>query len=198
MNELWLARHGETEWTLSRQHTSLTDLPLTPRGEEQARALGERLAGRPFARAVSSPLERARRTAELAGFEPELDDDYVEYRYGDYEGRTTAEIRSERPDWDLWDDGCPGGETTAEVAARADRVLERAREAEGPVLLFGHGHMTRVLAARYLGLDGRAGRLLGLDTATLSVLGSEHGRPAIRRWNEGCHLERLPKRGDPL
>ena len=193
MNELWLARHGETEWTLSRQHTGSTDLPLTPHGEEQARALAGALAGQEFALALSSPAQRAVRTAELAGFGEmlEIDENLREYDYGEYEGRTTAEIKKERPDWDLWRDGCPGGEQTAEVAARADRVLERVDEADGPVVAFGHGHMSRVVAARFLGLEGEAGRLLMLSTATLSVLGFEHGGAAVSRWNEDCHLRGL-------
>src|SRR3954454_10417247 len=181
MNELWLARHGETEWTLSRQHTGSTDLPLTPHGEDQARALASALAGQEFARALSSPAQRAVRTAELAGFGEmlEIDENLREYDYGEYEGRTTAEIKKERPDWDLWRDGCPGGGQTAQVAARADRVLERVDAAGGPVVTFWHGHMSRVVAARFLGLDGEAGRLLMLSTATLSVLGFEHGGAAV-------------------
>ena len=192
--ELWLARHGETEWTLSRQHTSVTDLDLTARGEEQARALADRLRDVHFDVVISSPLKRARRTAELAGLGDQLecDEDLIEYRYGEYEGVTTAEIRKTRPDWDLWRDGNPGGETTPEVAARADRAIERIRErGGGAAVLFGHGHMSRVVAARWLGLDATVGRYLMLQTATLSIIGVEHGHPAIRLWNDGSHLAGL-------
>jgi broad specificity phosphatase PhoE len=186
VNELWLARHGETEWTLSRQHTSSTDLEITPNGEVQARALGERVRGRDFALVCSSPMQRARRTAELAGFGDRLEilDDFREWDYGEYEGVTTDEIHETRPDWDLWRDGCPGGETVEQVAARADRLVERIHAAGGPVLCFGHGHMSRVLGARYLGLDGTGGRHLMMGTATLSIIGDEHDHPAIRLWNE--------------
>ncbi len=191
MDELWLARHGETEWSLSKRHTGITDLELTERGVIQARALGARLKDDEFDLVISSPLIRARRTAELAGYENEvvLDDDLIEYRYGDYEGMTTPDIRAERPGWSLWDDGCPGGEVTDDVARRADRVLERARGAEGKVLVFGHGHMSRVLAARFLGLEGRSGSLFILGTAALSILGYEHERPAVSLWNDNAHLE---------
>jgi probable phosphoglycerate mutase len=184
--ELWLARHGETEWTLSRQHTSTTDLDLTPNGEEQSRRLGERLEGHDFAWVFSSPRKRARRTAELAGFGDRLElvEDFVEWDYGDYEGVTTAEIHARLdPAWDLWRDGNPGGESLAQVVARADRIVARVRDAGGPVLCFGHGHMSRVLAARYLGLDGERGRHLMMGTATLSIIADEHGHPAIRLWN---------------
>lgn len=188
--ELWIARHGETEWTISRRHTGRTDIPLTPRGETQATALGERLRGMSFALVLASPLERARRTAELAGFgeQATADRDLAEVDYGEYEGRTTAEITRARPGWDLWRDGCPGGETVADAAVRADRVLARASAADGPVLLVGHGHMSRVLAARALREDPVLGRHLALDTAALSIVGSEHGEPAIRLWNDLSHL----------
>lgn len=191
MTDLWLARHGETEWTLSRQHTSVTDIPLTERGERQAAALGARLAGGAFDLVLSSPAQRARRTAEIAGFGDrlELDDDFREWRYGEYEGVTTAEIRRTRPDWDLWRDGNPGGESPAEVAARADRLVARIRErAPARVLLFGHGHMSRVVTARWLGHDAALGRHLALGTATLSVVGVEHAHAAIRLWNDASHL----------
>ena len=190
MNEIWLARHGETEWSLSRQHTSVTDVDLTEAGVSQARALGVRLTNHHFDRILSSPSIRARRTAEIAGFSEvlEIDDDLVEYRYGDYEGRTTNDIRKERPEWNLWRDGCPGGETTEEVSRRADRVLRRLEDDEGAAVLFAHGHVSRILAARSIGLDGVAGGLLMLGTATLSIVGREHGRPAIRLWNDGSHL----------
>jgi broad specificity phosphatase PhoE len=189
--ELWLARHGETEWTLSRQHTSVTDIPLTQNGEKQARKLGERLRHVDFDVVLSSPAIRARHTAELAGFgdRVDVDEDFVEWHYGEYEGVTTAEIRKTRPDWDLWRDGCPGGETLQEVAVRADRVIERIRsQGERAALVFGHGHMSRVTAARWLGLDGEIGRHLIMQTATLSIIGAEHFHPAIRLWNDPSHL----------
>lgn len=190
LNELWLARHGETEWSLAGRHTGRTDVPLTPRGERQAVALGERLRGVEFALVLASPRERAQRTAELAGFGDvlEVDADLVEVDYGAYEGRTTAEIQRTRPGWDLWRDGCPGGETIAQAAARAERVLARAREAGGPVLLVGHGHLTRTLASRALTLDPGHGRHLALDPASLSIVGSEHAAPALWLWNDASHL----------
>jgi len=192
LNELWLARHGETEWSLAGRHTGRTDVPLTPQGERQAIALGERLRGAAFALVLASPLQRARRTAELAGFGDRLviDADLVELDYGDYEGRTTAEIHRARPDWDLWRDGCPGGETLAQAAERAERVLARARELgpARPVLLIGHGHLTRTLVARALTLAPDHGRHLALDPATLSIVGAEHSLPALRLWNDGSHL----------
>src|SRR5438270_6453766 len=157
---VYLARHGETAWSLSGQHTGRTDIPLTERGERNAVRLGERLAGLTFARVFTSPLQRARRTCELAGFGDiaEVDPELVEWDYGACEGRLTADIRKERPDWQLFRDGCPGGETPAAVGARADRVLERVRAVGGDVLLFSSGHFLRVLAARWLGLDPSAGR----------------------------------------
>lgn len=190
LNELWLARHGETEWSLSGRHTGRTDVPLTAHGEEQAAALGARLRGVSFALVLTSPLERARRTAELAGFGDELDfdSDLMEVDYGEYEGRTTAEIHRARPDWDLWRDGCPGGETIAEAAARAERVLARVRAVDGPVLLVGHGHLTRTLASRALTLDPDHGRHLALDPASLSIVGAEHAAPALWLWNDASHL----------
>jgi broad specificity phosphatase PhoE len=190
LNELWLARHGETEWSRSGRHTGRTDIPLTARGERQAAALGARLRGVSFALVLASPLERARRTAELAGFGDALafDPDLMEVDYGEYEGRTTAEIHRARPDWDLWRDGCPGGETIAEAAARADRVLARVRAVDGPVLLVGHGHLTRALAARALTLDADHGRHLALDPASLSIVGAEHAAPVLWLWNDASHL----------
>jgi len=187
-----LARHGETEWSLTGQHTGVTDLPLTERGEHNARRLGERLKGIEFAKVFTSPLQRAVRTCELAGFGAlaEVDRDLVEWNYGQYEGRRTAEIRMERPDWELFRDGCPGGEMPAQAAARADRVVSRVRAVQGEVLIFSSGHFLRVLAARWLGLDPGAGRYFLLSTASLSALGYEHSRfqPVIRLWNDTRHV----------
>jgi broad specificity phosphatase PhoE len=192
LGELWLARHGETEWSRAGRHTGRSDVPLTSRGERQAIALGERLRGVAFALVLVSPLQRALRTAELAGFGDRLvlDADLVELDYGDYEGRTTAEIHRARPDWDLWRDGCPGGETLAQAALRAERVLARARELDParPVLLIGNGHLTRVCVSRALTLSPDHGRHLALDPATLSIVGAEHSLPALRLWNDGSHL----------
>jgi probable phosphoglycerate mutase len=182
--EIWLVRHGETEWTVSKQHTGRTDIGLTPDGEEQARALRARLADHPFAVVLTSPLARARRTAELAGFESaEADQRLVELDYGDYEGLKTADIHKERPDWVLWRDGSPGGETIEEAGARADAVAAEIAAADGDVLMFGHGHFSRVLGARLLGLPATEGRLLMLSPASISVIGWEHDQRAIKRWN---------------
>lgn len=190
VNELWLARHGETKWSRAGRHTGRTDVPLTARGERQAQALGERLHGMAFALVLTSPLERALRTAELAGFGDVLvlDEDLVEVDYGAYEGRTTAEIQRMRPGWDLWRDGCPEGETIAQAAVRAERVLARARATDGPVLLVGHGHLTRTLASRALTLAPDHGRHLALDPASLSIVGTEHTAPALWLWNDASHL----------
>jgi len=188
----YLARHGETAWSLSGQHTGLTDLPLTGNGERNARRLGERLAGMRFAKVLTSPLQRAARTCELAGFgaAAEVDPDLVEWNYGEYEGRRTKEIRAERPDWQLFRDGCPGGESPREIGARADRVVARVRAVRGDVLVFSSGHFLRVFAARWLGLEPAAGRYLLLGTAALSALGYEHGEaePVIRLWNDVRHV----------
>ena len=190
---IYLARHGETAWSVSGQHTGRTDLPLTARGEENARRLGRRLAGLAFARIVTSPLERARRTCELAGFGAAagIDPDLLEWDYGAYEGMTPEQIHRDRPGWEIFRDGCPGGESLSEVAARADRVAARLQAASANVLVFSSGHLLRVLAARWLGLDGTLGRYLFLDTAALSVLGYQHSvnEPAIRLWNDCEHLE---------
>jgi probable phosphoglycerate mutase len=187
-----LARHGETAWTISGQHTGLTDLPLTERGERNAVRLGERLRGLTFARVFTSPLRRARRTCELAGFgdRAEVDPDLIEWNYGEYEGKRTAEIRQQRPDWLLFRDGCPGGESPATIGARADRVIGRLRAVGGDVLVFSSADFLRVLAARWLGLGVDAGRLLKLDTATLSVVGYDHNlqEPVIRLWNDARHV----------
>jgi len=181
---LWLVRHGETAWTLSRQHTGRTDIPLTPNGEALARdMLAPKLAGVAFDLVLSSPLSRARETARLAGFDPELDDRLREFDYGDYEGLTTDEIHQRRPGWDLWNDGCPGGETAEDVGARMDALIaERVREAGERVLIFGHGHALRILTARWLELPAREGRAFLLAPAALGITGAEHGRPAIERW----------------
>ncbi len=189
--EVYLARHGETEWTVTRRHTGRTDLRLTARGEDNARGLRERLRGLAFDRVFVSPLQRARRTCELAGFGDRavIITDLSEWDYGSYEGRRTDEIHRERPGWRLFRDGCPGGESVAEVGARADRVMERLRSLPGHVLLFGHGHFFRVLAARWLGLSAEDARYFVLGTAALSVLGYEHSldEPAILLWNDDRH-----------
>ena len=180
-----LVRHGETEWSASGRHTSRTDVPLTERGREAARRLGERLAGREFALVLTSPRARARDTCAEAGFgdAAEVTEDLAEWDYGGYEGLTTPEIRVDRPGWLLWDDGVPGGETATQVAARADRVIERALAADGDVALFAHGHILRVIGARWLGQPARFGGSLGLDTASLSELGFEHENRVLLRWN---------------
>lgn len=188
-----LARHGETAWSLSGQHTGLTDLPLTERGECKARSLGVRLKGSAFAKVFTSPLKRAIRTCELAGFgeQAEIDRDLVEWDYGQYEGLRTAEIHGRRPDWQLFRDGCPGGESSDQIGARADRIVARVRSLKENVLLFSSGHFLRVLAARWLGLDAEVGGYFVLETASLSILGYEHNRsePAIRLWNDARHAE---------
>jgi len=188
---LYLARHGETAWSLSGQHTGLTDLPLTERGERNARRLGKRLQGMTFAKAFTSPLQRAARTCELAGFGTvaELDRDLLEWNYGEYEGRRSTEIHIERPDWQLFRDGCPEGETPDQVGARADRVVSRVRAVQGDVLLFSSGHFLRVLAARWLALQAAAGKYFLLSTASLSALSYEHdlSQPVIRLWNDIRH-----------
>ncbi|HEU0155402.1 MAG TPA: histidine phosphatase family protein [Stellaceae bacterium] len=185
---LCLARHGETLWSLSGQHTGRTDLPLTAAGEAAARRLGERLRGRAFAKVLTSPSQRARRTCKLTGFgaAAEVEPDLAEWDYGDYEGRRTVEILAERPDWLLFRDGCPGGETAAQVGARADRVIARLRAVRGDALAVSSAHILRVLAARWLGLEPAGGRLLLLGTASLSLLGYEHNltEPVIRLWND--------------
>jgi probable phosphoglycerate mutase len=189
---LYLARHGETAWSLSGQHTGLTDLPLTERGERNARQLGERLKGLTFAKVFTSPLQRAARTCELAGFgeTAEVEPGLLEWDYGKYEGRTPADIHRERPDWYIFRDGCPGGESPEQVGARADRVVSRVRAVRGDVLLFSSGHFLRVLAARWLGLEPGAGRYFLLSTASLSALGYDHNRsqPAIRLWDDTRHV----------
>jgi len=189
----YLARHGETAWSLTGQHTGLTDLPLTECGERNARRLGERLKGLTFAKVWTSPLQRVARTCELAGFGAvaEVDRNLLEWNYGDYEGRRTAEIHAERPDWQLFRDGCPAGETPDAVGARADRMVRRVRAIRGDVLLFSSGHFLRVLAARWLGIEPGAGRFFVLSTASLSALGYEHNlfQPVIRLWDDTRHVE---------
>jgi broad specificity phosphatase PhoE len=190
---IYLARHGETAWSITGQHTGLTDLPLTERGEQNARALGYRLIEQSFTKVFTSPLQRAARTCELAGFgaQAEVDRDLLEWDYGEYEGRRTAEIHVGRPDWQLFRDGCPGGESPDQVGARADRMLSRLRTVRGgDVLLFSSGHFLRVLAARWLGLEPAAGRFFLLSTASLSAVGFEHNRsqPVIRLWDDNRHV----------
>ena len=190
---VYVARHGETAWTLSGQYTGFTDLPLTERGERNARRLAERLRGLTFAKVFTSPLQRARRTCELAGFGviAEIDRDLLEWNYGEYEGRRTAEILKERPNWQLFLDGCPGGESPNQIGARADRAVKRVRAIDGDVLVFSSGHFLRVFAARWLGLDAAFGRCFVLSTASLSALGYEHNRsqPVIRLWDDTRHVE---------
>ena len=189
---VYLARHGETAWSLSGQHTGLTDLPLTEHGERNASRLRERLAGLRFAKVFTSPLQRASRTCQLAGFGDvaEVDRDLLEWNYGQYEGRRSAEILAGRPDWLLFRDGCPGGESPEDVAARADLVVERVRSIAGNVLLFSSGHFLRVLAARWLGLSPLGGKYLLLSTASVSALSYEHNvaEPAVRLWNDTRHV----------
>lgn len=183
-----LVRHGETAWSMTGQHTGLTDIPLTEEGERRARSLGGRFKGVTFDRAFSSPLQRARRTCELAGFGAvaKVDPDLVEWNYGDYEGRTSKEILAARPGWRLFHDGCPNGEQPADVGARADRVIARLRAADDRAIVFSSGHILRVLAARWLGLAPSEGRLFMLGTASVSILGYEHDKsePAVQLWNE--------------
>jgi broad specificity phosphatase PhoE len=189
-HELWLVRHGETEWARLGRHTGRTDIPLTETGRAQARVLGRRLAGHTFGLVLTSPLSRASETAALAGFGGVaiVDPDLREWDYGALEGRLTADIRVDYPGWTIWTGPWPEGETVEEVGARADRVVERARAAGSDVLVFAHGHLLRVLAARWLDLPPDSGRLFALGTATLSVLGWERENPVIETWNEASHL----------
>jgi probable phosphoglycerate mutase len=184
--EVVLVRHGETEWTLSGRHTGRTDIPLTDRGREEARALAAELAGRPFALVLTSPLARAAETCLLAGLggHARERDELMEWDYGAYEGRTTLDIRREHRGWTLWNDGVPEGETAAEVAARVDRVIVELRSTDGDAAVFAHGHLLRVLAARWLGLEPAAGRFFALDPATISILGYERETPVVRAWNQ--------------
>jgi probable phosphoglycerate mutase len=189
---IYLARHGETAWSVSGQHTGRTDIPLTERGERNARRLGERLRGLTFVKVLTSPLQRARRTCELAGFGPvaEIDADLLEWDYGEYEGLTSAQIHAKRPDWNLFRDGCPGGETPDHIGARADGVVHKLRAMNGDVLLFSSGHFLRVLTARWLGLEPAGARFFLLGTASLSALSYEHNQsePAIRFWDDTRHV----------
>lgn len=188
MTQLYLVRHGETEWSANGRHTSVTDLPLTPRGEQAARALRGHLDPAGFGLVLSSPRQRARRTAELAGFTgthaPQLDPDLAEWAYGDYEGRTSAEIQRDVPGWTIWTHPAPDGETAEQVAARLDRVVERVRDSGVErAICFGHGHALRALTMRWLRFDLALGVHFPLDTSTISVLGEEKGEPALERWN---------------
>jgi broad specificity phosphatase PhoE/predicted enzyme related to lactoylglutathione lyase len=190
--QIYLVRHGETEWSRSGQHTGRTDIPLTPLGKEQALDLGRRLTGHPFALVLTSPLSRAAETARLAGFgDAERADDLMEWDYGEFEGRTTADIREGLPEWTIWAGPWRGGETADQVGARADRVLAHCLDpaVEGDSLLFAHGHVLRVLTARWLGLHARQGGLFALGTATIGILGWERSTHVIETWNEACHLE---------
>jgi broad specificity phosphatase PhoE len=190
---IYLVRHGETEWARLGRHTGHTDIPLTDVGREQATALGQRLADHRFARVLTSPLSRAAETASLAGYpQAEPDTDLMEWDYGDLEGRRTADIRDDLPGWSIWTGPWPGGEAIDDVAARTDRVIERclAPEPDGDVLLFGHGHLLRVLAARWLEQPPAAGGMFVLGTATIGVVGMDHGLRVVHTWNEACHLDR--------
>jgi len=199
---VYLVRHGETAWSLSGQHTGLTDLPLTESGKQNARRLGERLQRLTFTKVFTSPLQRARRTCELAGFGSvaEVDSKLVEWNYGQYEGLRTGEIREKNPDWQLFRDGCPGGESPALVGARADQIVDRLRAIKGDVLVFSSGHFLRVLAVRWLALEPASGGFFVLNTASVSVLGYEKdlSQPAIQLWNDTSHLDDQPNRGSKI
>ena len=182
--ELWVIRHGETEWSRDGKHTSRTEVELTPEGEDVARGLADRLDGVEFDLVLTSPRLRARRTAELAGFtDAHVEDDLAEWDYGDYEGITTAQIRTAVAGWTVWTDPCPNGESAEQVGKRLDRVVAKVRAHGGRVLVFGHGHASRALACRWLGLTVSDGRLFRLDTGAVSVLGYDHESPAVARWN---------------
>jgi broad specificity phosphatase PhoE len=189
---VYLARHGNTAWTHSGQHTGITDLPLTPDGERNAVRLGERLTGLAFAKVFTSPLQRAARTCELAGFGAvaESDRDLVEWNYGKYEGLTSAQVLQQRPDWDLFRDGCPDGESPEQIGERAQRVIQRIQGVPGDVLIFSSGHFIRVLASCWLGLGPAGGRFFLLSPASLSALSYEHNlsRPAVRLWDDDRHV----------
>jgi broad specificity phosphatase PhoE len=189
-HQIWLFRHGETEWSRSGQHTGRTDLPLTAAGRRRAQAIGRRLSGRPFALVLSSPLVRALETCRLSGYGDvaRTTPDLMEWDYGAYEGRRTVDIQQERPGWSLWRDGVPEGETVEQVGARARKVIKTAEAADGDVALFAHSHVLRVLSACWLGLPPDAGRLFVLGTAAVSVLGYEHDTRVIVKWNQDSHL----------
>ncbi|NIA04481.1 MAG: histidine phosphatase family protein [Proteobacteria bacterium] len=188
--EIWLIRHGETEWAATGRHTGRTDIPLTETGILQGKALGPRLADHPFALVLASPLKRAAETCRLAGYgeRAEFSDELLEWDYGLYEGRTTPDIRIDKPGWSIWTDDPPGGESLAQVARRADMIIARVAAVDGDSLIFAHAHMLRIFAARWLGLSPDAGRLLSLNTASLSILGHEHENRVIIIWNNLCHL----------
>ncbi len=196
-HEILLLRHAETEWSRDGRHTGRTDVPLTERGRDAARALAERLRGRRFALVLVSPLRRARETCELCGLGADAQprEDLLEWDYGEYEGLTTAQIQAVRPGWSLWRDGCPGGESAADVGARADRVIDELRAAEGDAAVISHGHMLRVLGARWIGLEPAQGARLGLSTAATCVLGYERATPILALWNETA-ADDLPAGGD--
>lgn len=190
--QIYVVRHGETEWSVAGKHTGRTDVPLTSTGRDQALDLGRRIAGHPFALVLTSPLARAAETARLAGCPAAIpDDDLVEWDYGDFEGRTTADIRAQDPDWTIWTGPWPNGETASDVAARADRVIARCLDPSvtGDALLFAHGHVLRVLTARWLGMAPDGGAHFALGTATIGILGWERENRVIETWNEACHLE---------
>jgi broad specificity phosphatase PhoE len=182
---IWLIRHGETEWSISGQHTGITDIPLTALGERRGAAIRRELAGKQFALVLTSPRARARETARLAGYGSvaQIDNNLQEWDYGDYEGITTADIRKHAPGWLIWDGPVPGGETIEQVAARADRAIARAVEIDGEVAFFAHGHILRVLTAQWLGLPAKAGQLFALETGSISILGYERETRVISRWN---------------
>jgi broad specificity phosphatase PhoE len=188
-SRIWLVRHAETAWSRSGQHTGMTDLELTERGRERGARLRRALAGQDFARVFSSPLSRARDTAELAGFgdRVELREELVEWRYGEYEGLTTPAIREQRPGWDLWVDGAVGGESPAQVQTRVDRFVAELEGIDGSVAVFAHGHLLRALGVRWAGLPTAAGARWLLDAGTVSVLGWKRGERVVVRWNDDCH-----------
>jgi probable phosphoglycerate mutase len=192
-HEIVLVRHGQTEWSVSGRHTGRTDIPLTELGRRQADALGGMLGGADFALVLSSPLVRAWETMDRAGYGATgvATDDLLEWNYGTYEGRRTADIREEIPEWSVWTHPIVDGESVEQVGERADRTIAQALNADGPVVVFAHGHMLRILAARWMGFPAVAGRTLGLDTATVSTLGWERENRVIRRWNEACHLRSM-------
>lgn len=187
-NELWMVRHGETEWSLSGQHTSRTDLDLTAEGKRRAVELTKKLGGKDFALVLSSPMKRALETAHLAALTPEIDESLREWDYGEYEGLTTLQIQKIDPGWTIWTKTPKGGETAEQVGARADRIIARARAVQGDVAVFGHGHMLRVLAARWLDLEPQAGRYFALSTGSVSVLGEERENRVVKLWNEADGL----------